>query len=275
MSIANHFYNGTTRKYIAIFGSIFNKISITREDNNGTEIQRMIVPISYGPYQKFLVRLVQDPNLDQKAAITLPRMSFEITSMNYDGSRKVGSLQKLTLNTQSQIEGGRNFRYAPAPYNIEFNLYVMTKYSEDGTKILEQILPFFKPEYTTSVNLIDGLSPIDIPLILNSVSVEDIYEGDFETRRSLMWTLSFTMKGFFFGPVKNKRVIKFVDNKIYTKLEVTDPATSRITVQPGLTANGEPTSNIDETIGYEQIEFDDDWGVITIITEGITDEESD
>jgi hypothetical protein len=265
MAIANHFYNGTTRKYIAIFGTIFNKISITREDNSATELQRMIVPIAYGPYQKFLARLTQDPNLNRPQAISLPRMSFEITSMNYDGQRKIGSLNKINSSTEG------DFVYSPAPYNLEFNLYVMTKYSEDGTKILEQILPFFKPEYTTSVNLINGLPPIDIPLILNSVSVEDIYDGDFETRRSLMWTLSFTMKGFFFGPVRNKRVIKFVDSKLYDTAVDTDSQLSRVNVQPGLTANGEPTTDINETIAYEDIEMGDDWSSITTITEGNDD----
>jgi hypothetical protein len=268
MSIANHFYNGTTRKYVTIFGTIFNKMSITREDNQGNELQRMVVPISYGPYQKFLARLIQDPNLDQKSAITLPRMAFEIMSMNYDGQRKVGSLTKSLPNAEFQTESGRNLRYAPAPYNLEFSLYIMTKYSEDGTKILEQILPFFKPEYTTSVNLIDGLPPIDIPLILNSVSVEDAYEGDFETRRVMMWTLSFTMKGFYFGPVRNKRTIKFIDVNMYNILEETPTSAERITIQPGLTANNQPTTDINETIPYEQIDFGDDWGVITIVTEG-------
>jgi hypothetical protein len=272
MAIVNHFYNATTRKYIAIFGTIFNKISITREDNSGTELQRMVVPISYGPYQKFLARLIQDPNLDQKAAITLPRMSFEIMSMNYDGPRKVGSLNQI-LPTPANTEN-RNLRYVPAPYNLEFNLYIMTKYSEDGTKILEQILPFFKPEYTTSVNLIEGIPPIDIPLILNSVSVEDVYEGDFETRRVMMWTLSFTMKGFYFGPVREKRVIKFIDLNFYDKIDTSANQIMEITIQPGLTANGEPTTDINKTIPYEQINFDDDWGVITIITEGDNEEES-
>jgi hypothetical protein len=272
MAITNHFYNGTTRKYIAIFGTIFNKMSITRENNHATEIQRMVVPISYGPYQKFLARLIQDPNLDQRSAITLPRMSFEIMSMSYDGARKVGSLGKLLSVNSSEVEGARNFRWAPAPYNIEFNLYIMTKYSEDGTKILEQILPFFKPEYTTSVKLIDGLEPIDIPLVLNSIGVEDVYEGDFETRRVMMWTLSFTMKGFFFGPARNRQVIKFIDNKFYNSLEETPNEVEKVLVQPGLTANGTPTSSIEETVPYEEIDFDDDWGVIKLIREGSEDE---
>jgi hypothetical protein len=272
MAIVNHFYNATTRKYVTIFGTIFNKISITREDNSGTELQRMVVPISYGPYQKFLARLIQDPNLDQKAAITLPRMSFEIMSMNYDGTRKIGSLVKIPSTTNTTEN--RNLRYSPAPYNLEFNLYIMTKYSEDGTKILEQILPFFKPEYTTSVNLIDGIPSIDIPLILNSVSVEDVYEGDFETRRVMMWTLSFTMKGFYFGPERSKRVIKFIDLDLYDRIDTSANSIAEVTIQPGLTANGEPTTDINQTIAYEQIDFDDDWGVITIITEGGNEEES-
>jgi len=256
MPLTNHFYNGTTRRYIALFGSLFNKMSITRDDNEGNQIQRMVVPISYGPYQKFLAKITQDPALNRPQAVSLPRMSFEITSMNYDGSRKVNSLNKIRTAENS-------FVYAGAPYNIEFNLYVMTKYAEDGTKILEQILPFFKPEYTFTAFIIDGAPALDLPLILNGISVEDIYEGDFETRRSLMWTLSFTMKGWFFGPQRERKTIKFIDVRNYPQMEV--GSGTNILIQPGLTANGEPTTDITETIPFEEIEFEDDWGIITII----------
>jgi hypothetical protein len=256
MPIVNHFYNGTTRRYIALFGSLFNKMSITRNDLQNNEIQRMVVPISYGPFQKFLAKITQDPNLNRPQAISLPRMSFEIMSMSYDGSRKTNSLNKLSTSDNS-------FLYSPAPYNIEFNLYVMTKYAEDGTKVLEQIIPFFKPEYTFTAFIIDDLPALDIPLVLNSVSVEDIYEGDFETRRSLMWTLSFTMKGWFFGPQRQRKRIKFVD--VHTYPQLIEAEGSRITVQPGLTANGEPTSSIDESIPFDEIDFEADWGVITIV----------
>lgn len=256
MSIVNHFYNRTTRRYIALFGSLFNKMSITRDDNTGIEQQRMVVPISYGPYQKFLARITQDPNLNRPQAVSLPRMSFEIMSMSYDGARKIGSLNKLQTSDNS-------FVYSPAPYNIEFNLYVMTKYAEDGTKILEQILPFFKPEYTFTAFILDDVPALDLPLILNSVSAEDLYEADFETRRSLMWTLSFTMKGWFFGPTRERKIIKFIDVRNYPQMSVGEG--SNILIQPGLTANNTPTSNIDESIHYQDIMFDDDWGVITII----------
>jgi hypothetical protein len=253
MPITNHFYNGTTRRYIALFGSLFNKMSITRDDNQGNEIQRMVVPISYGPYQKFLAKVTQDPKLNRPQAISLPRMSFEIMSMNYDGVRKTNSLNKLAIADNS-------FVFSPAPYNIEFNLYIMTKYAEDGTKIMEQILPFFKPEYTFTAFILNDLPALDLPLILNSVSAEDLYEADFESRRALMWTLSFTMKGWFFGPQRERKRIKFIDVRNYPQMQVASG--ENILIQPGLTANGEPTTDINETIAFDQIDFDDDWAPI-------------
>jgi hypothetical protein len=256
MPITNHFYNGTTRRYIALFGSLFNKMSITRNDLEGNQTQRMVVPISYGPFQKFLAKIVQDPNLDRPQAVSLPRMSFEIISMSYDGTRKTSSRNMISTSDTSAV-------FSPAPYNIEFNLYIMTKYAEDGTKILEQILPFFKPEYTYSAFILDNVPAMDIPLILNSISTEDLYEADFETRRTLMWTLSFTMKAWYFGPVREKKRIKFVEVLSYIQMEVGEGA--QIATQPGLTANGNPTDNIEATIPYQNIMIDDDWGVITVI----------
>lgn len=268
MTIVNYFYNATTKKYIALFGTMFNKISIVRDDpNTGDSVQRMIVPISYGPYQKFLARVHQDPELNRKTAITLPRMSFEITNIEYDGSRKVNSVRKIS--GQSHSNTSKLFQYVGAPYNLSFTLSIMTKYAEDGTQILEQILPFFKPEWTYTVKLIDNIDPIDIPLVLNSVNMEDIYEGDFETRRSLLWTLNFTMKGWYFGPQREASVIKFIDVRNHTKISSDAEPVSQITVQPGLTANGQPTTSIDETIDYELINIDDDWGIITIFRDEI------
>jgi hypothetical protein len=260
MPIVNHFYNGSTRRYIALFGSLFNKISITRDNNAGEELQFMVVPIAYGPYQKFLARITQDPGLNRPQAISLPRMSFEITSMTYDGQRKTNSLNKHRIS-----KSDTGFMYSPAPYNLEFNLYIMTKHGEDGTKILEQILPFFKPEYTFSAKMIDDLPPVDLPLILNSVSVEDIYDGDFETRRSLMWTLSFTMKAYFFGPQRSRNVVKFVDVRTHNDTTADVSSTGQVTVQPGLTTAGQPTADIAETVAYDEINIDDDWGIVPLI----------
>ena len=208
----NHFYNETTRRYVAVFGTMFNDIVISRKTGS-TTVQQMKVPINYAPMQKILARLDQDLQLNAPA-ITLPRMSFEMTGMTYSPDRKLTSVTKLVK--ASGADGTMTSMFAPAPYDIEFQLNVMTKYNEDGTKIIEQILPYFKPDCTVSVKLIDELGTyFDIPIVLNSVSQEDTYEGDFESRRALIWTLNFTMKGYFFGPVSSKKQITFVDADIY------------------------------------------------------------
>lgn len=268
MTVVNYFYNATTKKYIALFGTRFNKITIERTNVDTKDtIQKMIVPISYGPYQKFIARLQQDPRLDRKTAITLPRMAFELTNMEYDGSRKVNSVKRIS----SQVHGDqrKSFQYVGAPYNLYFTLSIMAKYAEDGTQILEQILPFFKPEWTHTVKLIDNLDPLDIPLVLTSVNMEDVYESDFETRRTLLWTLTFTMKGWYFGPQRDSSVIKFIDVRSHTNIASNATPDSQFTIQPGLTANGTPTNSIDETIEYELININDNWDIITIFRDEI------
>ena len=271
MAVVNHFYNATTKKYIALFGTMFNKMYVARYDaTTGNEVQRMIVPISYGPYQKFLARLNQDPELNRKTAITLPRMAFEITNMQYDGSRKLNSVKRISGQVSENNES-QAYQYVGAPYNLDFSLYVMTKYAEDGTQILEQILPFFKPEWTNTVKLIDNIDPLDIPLVLNSITAADLYEADFETRRSLLWTLSFTMKGWYFGPQRENKVIKFIDLRMDTDLDESTDSTQQITIQPGLTPAGEPTNSINETVPYEEINIGDDWGVVVVYRNDVTD----
>lgn len=264
MAIAGPFYNATTRKLIAVFGTLFNNIVIYREDNEGTEQKRFLVPIAYGPVQKFLAMLQRDPEKTQKSAITLPRISFEISSMNYDPTRKLNNLQ---IVKSSSVEGKQ--LYAPSPYNIDFTLSIMAKYSEDAVKILEQILPFFKPDWNSSVKLLEEFPDlkVDIPIILNSISNEEVYEGAFEERRVVLWTLNFTMKAVYFGPSRDEgKVIKFVKVNMHESLDSTTPSESVI-VRPGLTANGEPTTDSDESIPYQEIEFLDDWGVIHYIEE--------
>ena len=253
------FYHQTTRRYVAIFGTMFNNISIGRSNSADVETQRFKVPINYGPMQKFLSKIEQDPDL-KSPAIVLPRMSFEITSISYDGSR---NLTSLTRNTKSILANDRvRTQFAPAPYNIEFSLSIMTKYSEDGTKILEQILPFFKPDFVVSAKLIDDMDLVtDIPIILNSVSTEDTYEGSYDERRALIWTLNFTLKGYYYGPIVDKKIIKFVTAKAYASLEVNTPYQT-ITVQPGLTANGQPTTDITQTVPYTDINIEDDWAYL-------------
>ena len=257
------FYNETTRRYVAVFGTLFNRIRISRKDLSSNTIQTMTVPVNYGPMQKFLSRIEQDPNLTAPA-ITLPRITFEITGMNYDGER---SLTKLKRISKANATNDSNFNsvFSPTPYNLSFQLNIMAKYQEDGTKILEQILPFFTPEFTPTVKLVDDLNEyFDIPIILESISTEDTYDSDYLTRRTLIWTLNFTLKGYYFGPVTQKKVIKFAQIDVYGDTTA-NTALETVTVQPGLTANGNPTTDINETVPYANINFEDDWAYIVQI----------
>ena len=254
------FYHETLRRYVVVFGTMFNDITLWRKDGVG-EVAKFKVPIAYGPKEKFLQRLNQDPDLNRRAAIQLPRMSFEMTSFNYDGSRKLNTIGRSLGRDPNNANQYRSV-FNPVPYNIGFELSVFVKNVEDGLMIVEQILPYFTPEWTNTVRLVDD--PVverDVPLVLNSVSQTDTYEGSFEERKVLIWTLNFTMQGYLFGPAVNKKLIKFSRANLSTKVNG-DPQVA-INVRPGLTSSGEPTSDPDQSIPYQDIEMTDDWGVIT------------
>jgi hypothetical protein len=212
----NIFYHSITRKIIVAFGSLFSDIKIDRKNNEGISEQVLAVPIAYAPKEKWLVRIDQDPTLDKHVYTILPRMSFEITGMNYDSARKTNRTSYITCG---DIESGVSKVYAPVPYNIDINLYILTKTQEDALQIVEQILPYFTPEYTLSIKAIPESNIItDIPIIINSVSVQDDYDGDFQTRRFVTYTLSFTLKSNMFGPVYsggliNRTLIDMTDSK--------------------------------------------------------------
>jgi len=207
----NVYYHGIIRKCIVGFGTLFSDIYIDRREGDsvtGNVIQRLQVPLAYAPKEKWLVRLDQDPNLENHTYVSLPRMSFEIIGYNYDPSRKVNRMQQL----KCVDTGGTGFTmYTPVPYNIDVSLYILTKTQEDGLQILEQILPTFTPEYTLIVNVVPDMNvKIDVPIVLNSVSVSDEYDGDFQTRRFVTHTLSFQMKANLFGPIAGQGVIQEV-----------------------------------------------------------------
>ena len=266
----SQFYHQSLRRYIIMFGNMFNDIVVRRYDANGVNIQAVAVPLAYGPKEKFLVRISQDPNLDQQVAMQLPRLGFEMTTLNYDGTRR---LQGLNRNVKVTTDEDKlDFNYAPVPYDLQFNLYAYVRNADDGAQILEQIVPYFGPEWTNSVRVIPQTSlTIDIPTILNTVSIEDTYEGDFETRRALIYTFDFTVKGYFYGPVRRQGVIKrtqidfgIVTGNTSNKITLEDIAqtgrSSRIVLQPGLLANGSPTTNSAASIPYNQITAEDDYG---------------
>ena len=218
-----YFYHQTSRKMVVAFGSLFNNIEVRRTDSSDAVTEVVKIPLSYGPKDKMLVRISQDPSLNPKVALTVPRMGFELTSMTYDGARKLNTMgRKVKKGTT-----GLKKQYNPVPYNWDFSLYVFVKNAEDGTQILEQILPFFTPDFTVTMTLISGMTvKMDIPLVLNSVTSEDSYEGDFATRRSIIWTLSFLMKGFLYPSVTdNAQVItsSVVDTHLMSAATAADP----------------------------------------------------
>lgn len=205
MALGHTFYHATIRKMVIVFGNLFNDIYVRKFDSAGAEIERRKVPVSYGPKQKFLARL--DVNtFEQETAITLPRMAFEMDNMVYDAERKINSNQRLT----NQKEGESvKYTFAPVPYTFDFSLYIMTKSADDGTQILEQILPYFTPHFNVTIKEFPELDVTrDIPIILNSLTQEDVYEGDFESRRSLIWTLGFTMKSNIYGAVRDGKLVQ-------------------------------------------------------------------
>ncbi len=207
------FYHQTIRKYVALFGTLFNDINIEKKDSGGNVLSRQKVPIAYGPKQKFLTRINQDASLDRQVAIQLPRLGFEMTGMAYDPVRKLNTMGSLTH--KETINGNRNVKkmFNPSPYIFDFSLYAFVENAEDGTQILEQILPFFTPEFNVTVNIITdmGLS-IDIPIIIQSATSEDSYEGEFSARRTIIWTISFMMKGFIYPDIKSgQSIIKTIE----------------------------------------------------------------
>ena len=207
------FYHQTIRKYVALFGTLFNDINIEKKDSGGNVLSRQKVPISYGPKQKFLIRLREDPSLDRQVAIQLPRLAFEMSGIAYDPIRKLNTIG--TLTHKETINGERNIKkmFNPSPYILDFSLYAFVENAEDGTQILEQILPFFTPEFNVSVNILTDMGiKLDVPIVLQSATSEDSYEGEFSARRTIIWTINFMLKGFIYPDIKSgQSIIKTVE----------------------------------------------------------------
>ena len=192
-----YFYNEILRRTIIGFGTLFNGISVK------TENQEIRVPLAYGPTQKFLARLTQSPDLNKSTAITLPRMSFEFTGLTYDPTRKVTTTQQFTVKDPTTGEESKK-AYMPVPYNMQFELALMCKLNDDALQITEQILPYFQPSYNLTIELLGSIKEKrDVPIVLENITMQDDYEGDFTQRRVLLYTLRFTAKTYLFGPVSS------------------------------------------------------------------------
>ncbi len=283
--LGHTFYHQHLRKYVIVFGTLFNDIIVQRKDNSGNVVQDIKVPLAYAPREKALARIQQDPDLARKVGMVLPRMSFEMQSFNYAPERK---LNKIHRNVAAYADDKAKLyaAYSPVAYDIGFDLNIYTRYAEDSTQILEQILPFFTPEWSVTMTLIPEMSwKQDIPVVLNGVSAQDTYDGDFETRRALIHTLNFTLKGYLWGPLRKSGIIKTANvmthvdtstvyanshpaNTVVANVNVTDSSSSgyyihsRTTTTPGLLANGSPTSNASASVGIANIDEDDDYGYI-------------
>ena len=253
--IGQHFYHETTRDIVVAFGTMFNDIEIVRKNNAGAIIQTMKVPLAYGPKQKWLSRLQEDPNLNKKVSVTLPRIGFEISGLDYDSSRKLNKVVKVKRKTDGADNEQLKSGFMPVPYNVGFELYIMAKNSDDALQILEQILPYFQPEYTVTLREVPELDIIrDVPVVLNSIGYEDNYEADMVTRRAIIYTLSFTAKFYLYGPVTDQKVIKTVQVDQYTDMPVNTPKREqRYSVAPSpATADADDDFGFNETTSFFQ-----------------------
>jgi hypothetical protein len=231
--LTNHFYHEIIRKTIVSFGTLFNNIEIQHKDSSDKTVSVLRVPISYGPTQKFLARLEQSRDLRSPGrpagALTLPRMSFELIGCSYDASRKVSTMQtfKAVNKESSKLVKG----YMPVPYNFNIQLSILAKLNEDALQILEQILPYFQPSFNLTIDLVSVIGEKrDMPITLDSISMDDNYEGDFTTRRSLTYTLNFTCKSYLFGPINasSDGLIKKVQADFYSDTANTRTATRQV-----------------------------------------------
>jgi hypothetical protein len=252
--LGQYFYHEIIRKTVISFGTLFNEIYVKKKDSNGNYISEIKVPLAYGPTQKFLARIEQQSELSKPIQITLPRLSFQMVSIQYDPTRKAGVTQTFKAHDGDQVKQV----YLPVPYNIGFELSLLSKQQDDALQVVEQILPFFQPSFNLTVDLIDSIGEKrDIPMVLDSVDFSDDYEGDFSTRRSLIYTFRFTAKTYLFGPIADSTdgLIRKVQVDLYSDTNtVTAKREMRYTLEPDpIDANPGDDFGFDETFEY----FDD------------------
>ncbi len=257
----NPFYYSSLRKVTSIFGTLFNEIGVVRKDKLGNEVERFKVPIAYGPKEKYLTRMHQDPDLNRPIAIQVPRMSFQIVSIQYDGDRK---RNKIRQHVQVEDDDNLQRLFDGVPYKIGMELTIISKNQDDANQILEQILPFFTPDFSPSYNPIPGFDwKEDLPVVLNSVVYSDNYDDDWKVRRNVLYTLTFELKAFFYGPIKEQGVIKKAitdihiasgDGPVTDEQVANSPRSVRITIEP------DPLdADADDDYGYTETleEFND------------------
>ena len=213
----DHFYHATMRKSVAVFGTLFNNLKVIRKATDGSVLNQVRVPLAYGPKQKFLARLDQETGFDASMAIKLPRMAFEITGLSLDTTQKLNKMNKIVETHASDVGKKKTIKHHTS-YDIGMSLYIMVKNQDDGLQIVEQILPYFQPEYNVTITPVDGFTyKQDVSVILGGVQIDDQYEGEFTERRVLIYQLDFTMKMKFFGPTADQAIIREVNLDFHDK----------------------------------------------------------
>jgi len=259
--LGTYYYHEIMRKTIVAFGTMFNQIYIRHDDASGNTYSDLKVPLAYGPSQKFLARLEQQEDLNKPIQITLPRMSFEMNNIQYDSTRKTGITQ--TFKAVDKNTSAVKKVFMPVPYNIGFELNILSKLNDDALQIVEQILPYFQPSFNVTIDLINSIGEKrDVPIVLDSISFQDDYEGDFSTRRALIYTLRFTAKTYLFGPVadSSEGLIKKVQVDYYTD---TNTQTAKREVRYTATPKALTDKNNDGVINEADdalLTADDDFG---------------
>ena len=264
--LGTHFYNESIRKTIIGFGTVFNNIELQRQDSDGAVKQTIKVPLAYGPTDKFLARVEAEPNLDKRrpTQIQLPRIAFEMKGISYDPARKLGATQ-ICRSSKAGDATKTYSHYLPVPYNLDFEVAIISKNNDDAVQILEQILPFFQPHFSITINMVDETDEKrDIPILLNNVSIQDEYEGDFRVRRTIIYTLTFTAKSYIYGPVTTSEVIKKVNVDIGTAINANRYVTYSATPKALEDLNDDGVIN---TLDDDLVEPDDNFGFNEIWTE--------
>lgn len=257
----SHFYHEIIKKNVKAFGTIFNNIIIEKKDpDTGEVIRQEKVALAYGPKSKFLARLDQDPSTERKVSITMPRISFEMIDISYDAARKTSPIQKYLKTDGADAV---KVQYMPVPYNLGFELAILSKTQDDALQILEQILPYFQPSFNVTVNLIPEMDEKkDLPIILNDVSYEDDYEDDMMRRRSITYTLRFTLKTYLYGPVSDAAIIRkatvfesigdFNQHRRVLKYEVSPEATEDMNGDNVIDASDDALLMPDDDFGFNE-----------------------
>jgi len=259
--LGTQFYNQAVRKTVVSFGTLFNNIELKKVvDGQVMEVEK--VPLAYGPKQKFLYRLQGNAADGKKVAITMPRIYFEMTGIDYDASRKTPATQKY--KTVINDEGNEvRTQYVPVPYNVSFEVGILCKSQDDGLQILEQILPFFQPSFSMSLKFIPDMDEVrDVAVVLNSVDFDDDWEDDFSTRRSITYSMQFTCKTYIYGPytkadvIRKSRIIETIGdtnvNKRHVELSYTPKAKTDINQDGQVTAADDALVTADDDFGFNE-----------------------